>query len=206
MKQKFGMRSAPCAKPRAGLQSLSARVVLRALLVAFALLLAPSAPSIAAEPGEGSPAPALLAKLIGGGAFDLTAARGKVVVLNFWASWCEPCMQEMPALDAYYRAHRDEGLEVIGISIDGQRDLDQVREAAKKVSFPMALLSEAEASGYGQIWRVPISFVIDRRGVLRFSGWKFAKILDQALLDKFVSPLLIESNPGPRMLTRWSGQ
>jgi cytochrome c biogenesis protein CcmG, thiol:disulfide interchange protein DsbE len=184
----------------ATLQSRLARVFLLSLLLLIAT------PSPAGEPAQGDPAPALLANLIGGGKFDLAAERGKVVVLNFWASWCEPCLQEMPALDAYYQAHKETGLEVIGISVDSQRDLGKVLDAARKVNFPIALISDAEASGYGRIWRVPITFVIDRRGVLRFSGWKFADKLDHALLDKFVSPLLRESNPGPRMLTQRSGQ
>ena len=177
-----------------------------ALVALFFLLVPLSASSLAGEPSEGSPAPALQASLVGGGNFDLAGARGKVVVLNFWASWCEPCQEEMPALDAYYRAHRGAGLEVLGISVDNPRDLDKVRDIARSVSFPTALISSVEASGYGRIWRVPITFVIDRQGVLRFSGWKFADKLDHVLLDKLVSPLLRESNPDTRLLTRWSGQ
>jgi cytochrome c biogenesis protein CcmG/thiol:disulfide interchange protein DsbE len=176
------------------------------LVVLFALLLALSAQSRAGGPAEGTPAPALRAKLIGGGNFDLASARGKVVVLNFWASWCEPCMQEMPALDAFYRAHQGAGLEVLGISVDSASDLAKVREAAGKVSFPTALIADADTSGYGRIWRIPLTFVIDRRGVLRFSGWKFADKLDYAQLDRFVAPLLRESNPGSGMLTQRSGQ
>lgn len=196
----YGMRRFRSPATAATLQSRLALVILLSLMLALA------APSRAGEPSEGSPAPALQANLIGGGKFDLAAARGKVVVLNFWASWCEPCLEEMPALDAFYRAHRGAGLEVLGISVDSPRDLGKVRDAARRVSFPTALISETEASGYGRIWRVPITFVIDRRGVLRFSGWKYADKLDYALLDKFVSPLLRESSPGSGMLTLWSGQ
>ena len=185
------------------LRSRPARVP---LVLLCALMLSIAAPSRAGEPMEGSPAPALQANLIGGGKFDLATARGKVVVLNFWASWCEPCLEEMPALDAFYREHRGAGLEVLGISLDSPRDFGKVRDAVRKLGFPTALLSDTQASGYGRIWRVPITFVIDRRGVLRFSGWKFADKLDHALLDKFVSPLLRESNPGSGVLTQWSGQ
>jgi len=177
-----------------------------ALVVLFSLLLSIAAPTRAGEPTEGNPAPALQAKLIGGGKFDLAAARGKVVVLNFWATWCEPCMEEMPALDAYYRAHRDAGLEVLGISLDSPRDLGKVRDAAKKVGFPVALNADAQASGYGRMWRVPLTFVVDRRGVLRLSGWKLTKKLDLALLETFVSPLLQEPNPGSGVLAQGSGQ
>src|ERR1700675_5071885 len=69
----------------------------------------------AAQLQVGMPAPAVRAELLDGGTFDSLKQSGKVVVLNFWATWCKPCREEMPALDAYYRAHRAEGLEVIAI-------------------------------------------------------------------------------------------
>jgi thiol-disulfide isomerase/thioredoxin len=53
----------------------------------------------------GQPAPALLVQELNGQTFDLAALRGKVVVINFWATWCPPCRQEMPTLDAFYRRH-----------------------------------------------------------------------------------------------------
>ena len=85
----------------------------------FLLNVAPAA----AELQEGMPAPAVRAELLGGGTFDSAQQRGKVIVLNFWATWCKPCREEMPALDAFYRAHRAEGLDVIAISIEGPGDL-----------------------------------------------------------------------------------
>jgi len=139
---------------------------------------------------EGMPAPAIHAKLLDGGAFDSAKQRGKVIVLNFWASWCKPCREEMPALDAFYRAHRAEGLEVIAITIEGPEDLARVKRAIKDFSFPAALAADAQIEGYGRFSRLPVTFVIDRSGVLRFDGFKFSKILDQPTLDKVVTPLL----------------
>lgn len=136
------------------------------------------------------PAPVVRAELIDGGTFDSMEHHGKVIVLNFWASWCRPCREEMPALDAYYRAHRAEGLEVIAISIEEPGDLPKVRQAMKDFGFPAALAADGQIEGYGRLWRIPVTFVIDRRGVLRFDGFKFARTLDVPILEKIVTPLL----------------
>ena len=163
----------------------------RFLLLAglFLLNVAPAA----AELQEGMPAPAVRAELLGGGTFDSAQQRGKVIVLNFWATWCKPCREEMPALDAFYRAHRAEGLDVIAISIEGPGDLAKVKGAMKNFSFPAALASNGQTEGYGRLSRVPVTFVIDRRGVLRFDGFKFAKVLNLPTLEKIVTPLLRNS-------------
>ena len=167
------------------------RDVLRLILLSGLVLLSVS--TARAQVQEGMPAPAVHAQLLDGGAFDSVKQRGKVIVLNFWASWCKPCREEMPALDAFYRAHRAEGLEVIAISIEGPDDLARVRRVIKDFSFPVALAADAQMEGYGRLSRLPVTFVIDRRGVLRFDGFKFAKILDQHTLDKVVTPLLRSS-------------
>ncbi len=160
----------------------------RFLLLSGLLLL--NVPPAAAQLQEGMPAPAVRAELLGGGTFDSVKQRGKVIVLNFWATWCKPCREEMPALDAFYRAHRAEGLELIAINIEGPGDLAKVRGALKNFSFPAAFASDSQTAGYGRLSRVPVTFVIDRRGVLRFDGFKFAKLLDLPTLEKIVTPLL----------------
>ena len=178
------------------LPSLLRSSIASILLSSVLLLLGVS--SAAAELEQGRPAPSFRAELIGGGTFDSANQRGKVIVLNFWATWCKPCREEMPALDAYYRAHRAEGLEVIAISIEGPEDLGKVKNVMKKFSFPAALAAGAQTEDYGRLWRIPITFVIDRRGVLRFNGHKFAKTLDSRMLEKIVTPLLRErSGTGP---------
>ena len=181
----------------------------RLLLLSGLLLL--NIPPASAELQEGMPAPAVRAELLGGGRFDSLQQRGKVIVLNFWASWCKPCREEMPALDAFYGAHRSEGLEVIAISIEGPDDLAKIKGVMKNFSFPAALASNAQTEGYGRPWRLPITFVIDRRGVLRFDGSKFAKILDLPTLEKIAAPLLRDTRdatpaePGPMQKTQTAG-
>lgn len=160
----------------------------RVLLLAVLLLLC--ATRAHAQLQEGMPAPDLRAELLDATPFDSAKQRGKVIVLNFWATWCAPCREEMPALEAYYRAHRAEGLELIAISIEGPDDLLKVKRVMKAFSFPAALSSSAQIDGYGRLWRIPITFVIDRRGVLRFDGFKIAKALDLPALERIVTPLL----------------
>ena len=162
--------------------------LVRLLLVSALLLL--GAAAAAAELREGMPAPAIRAELLDGARFDSARHAGKVIVLNFWASWCKPCREEMPALDAYYRAHRAEGLEMIAISIEEPDDIAKVRRAMKDFSFPAALASAARTEGYGRLWRLPVTFVIDRRGILRFDGLKYAKAMDLPALERIVTPLL----------------
>ena len=168
------------------------RIDLGRVLLLSGLLLLNVSPAVA-ELKEGMPAPAVRADLLDGGTFDSVKQRGKVVVLNFWATWCKPCREEMPALDAFYRAHRAEGLELIAINIEGPGDLAKVRRVMKDFSFPAAFASNGETEGYGRLSRVPVTFVIDRRGVLRFDGFKFAKALDLPTLEKIVTPLLRKS-------------
>ena len=163
----------------------------RLLLLSGLLLLGSSAAW--AELKEGAPAPSVRAELLDGRNFDSMQNRGKVIVLNFWATWCKPCREEMPAMDAYYRAHRAEGLELIAISLEGASDLAKITHAMKDFSFSAALAANAQTEGYGRLSRVPVTFVIDRRGVLRFDGFKLPKAIDLATLEKVVTPLLRDS-------------
>jgi cytochrome c biogenesis protein CcmG, thiol:disulfide interchange protein DsbE len=163
---------------------------LRFLLLSGLLLLNIS-PAAALQ--EGTPAPAVRAELLDGGTFDSAKQGGKVIVLNFWATWCKPCREEMPALDAFYRAHRAEGLEVIAISVEGPEDLAKIKGVMENFSFPAALAAGGQTRGYGKLSRLPVTFVIDRRGVLQFNGFKFAKVLDLPILEKIVTPLLRNS-------------
>jgi len=146
--------------------------------------------SLAFAATEGQPAPAIQAKLIDGTTFNLADNRGKVVIVNMWATWCAPCREEMPALDAYYRKHRDQGLVLIGLSMDGPKDEAKVRAVTQSFSFPVGMEPDTYLKGYGRIWRLPLTFVIDRQGILRKDQWYGDPGLDAELLERTVTPLL----------------
>ena len=96
----------------------------------------------------------------------------------------------MAAFDAYYRKHREEGLVFVAISVDDPKDEAAVREVMQPFAFPAALARDANIKGYGRVWRVPLTFVIDRKGILQKDDWYGNSGFDLPLLESTVTPLL----------------
>jgi peroxiredoxin len=118
-------------------------------------LIKPSRPQAAKDFAVASP---------GGGTVRLTDYRGKVVFLNFWATWCPPCLEEMPAIERLYRKYRDRGLVVLAVSVDHDTAVVQPFVKRYKFSFPIGQDPQmALAERYG-VRALPSSFFIDRRG------------------------------------------
>lgn len=139
----------------------------------------------------GEVAPPITLHTLDGKQIDLGELRGKVVIVTFWATWCDPCREELPLLSRYAQAHADQGLVVLGFSLDEPDQLDQVRSVASALSFPVGLLGDPHVPGYGRIWHLPVSFTIDRHGRLVDNGWKDKQPAWTAeRLDQVVTPLL----------------
>lgn len=134
----------------------------------------------------GQPAPPMVAIGLDGRTFDLGAQHGKVVLVNFWATWCVPCRKEMPLLDAFYRQHHDAGLTLIGISVDRPDRRPRVLKMMTAFTYAAAMLSDVTTKDFDPPDGVPSTYVVDRNGVVRD---RFIAI-DDALLAEVVLPLL----------------
>ena len=162
------------------------RIVTAAGLCAAVLACAPAL----AGPTAGQPAPPLVVATIDGGTFDLAAARGHVVLVNFWATWCPPCRHEMPLLDAFAVRHRAEGLLVIGLSVDRRRDRREVIDAMSAFTYPAGLADGAKKNGFGPPQALPMTYVVDAAGMIRAVLSPGRGELTEAMLDAAVRPLL----------------
>src|ERR1700688_3958246 len=109
-------------------------------------------------------APEFAVKGIDGGTVNLAAARGKVVLLNFWATWCGPCRMEVPDLVELQNKYQDR-LQVIGLVID-DADEDAVRKFAKRysINYPVAMATDEMRVQFGGVPALPTSFIIDAKG------------------------------------------
>jgi peroxiredoxin len=158
------------------------------------MALAGAAPARAASLVVGAAAPPLTLTTLDGAHIDTQSLRGKVVILTFWATWCDPCREELPLLSRFYERHHHEGLEVLGFSLDGSDDLQDVRQVARTLQFPVGLLGSAYAGGYGRVWHLPVNFTIDRQGRLADNGWTDdSPTWTEERLQRVVAPLLEKS-------------
>jgi peroxiredoxin len=161
------------------------RIVLISAWIISALL-----SSAGAAPFVDEPAPSLVAVKLDGARFDLTSLRGKVVIINFWATWCPPCREEMPALDAFFVQFHERGVELLGLSVDRSRDRDSVGKMAKTVHYPVALLADADVNGFGKPAVLPVTYVIDAVGSVRAILSPDKNPVTEDALERIVKPLL----------------
>ncbi len=169
---------------------------LRHAVLACLVLLAAMPAARATDLRVGQPAPAITLDTLDGQHISLDELRGKTVILTFWATWCEPCREELPLLSRYAQEHEKDGLVVLGFSLDTPDTLPEVKRIAATLNFPVGLLGDAHVPGYGRIWRLPVSFVIDSRGFLVHDGWKEkTPEMTRARLESVVTPLLERNSP-----------
>ena len=165
----------------------AAKTVLKTLSLVGALSgLALAAPSV------GEPAPRLVVETLDGVHFDLSALRGKVVLVNLWASWCPPCREELPTLDEFYARYHSEGVELLGLSTDRKRDRKDALSMARGLHYPVAFAAEAEENGFGTPSILPVTYVIGPDGFLRAVFLPTTTKLSVESLETVVKPLLPE--------------
>jgi peroxiredoxin len=116
----------------------------------------------------GGPAPSFTLAALTGQQAALSQYKGQVVMVNFWATWCGPCQQEMPLLDQMYKKYKPAGFTLIGVNVD--KEAPPVRElmARKPVSFPVLLDPANQVSKAYHVDEMPSSVLIDRKGEIRY--------------------------------------
>lgn len=128
-------------------------------------------------------------KDVDGNQVSLSAYKGKVVLLNFWATWCGPCKAEIPGFVRLQEKYRDQGLVIVGYSVDDTAEKAKAYAAEYKMNYPILLGEGREEvqDAYGPIWGIPASFIISRDGkVCR----KHMGIAPEAVFEKEVVALL----------------
>ncbi len=111
---------------------------------------------------EGQPAPGFTLLTLDGGRASLTDHRDKLVVLNFWATWCQPCTVEMPSLEALWRRYRDRGLIVVGVCVDrgAPKALLEPYVRNLKLTFPILLDPDSKTSDRWRVTALPATFLV----------------------------------------------
>jgi cytochrome c biogenesis protein CcmG/thiol:disulfide interchange protein DsbE len=165
------------------------RPITRICALALAFLISASAYAIG-QPGKpagnsllNKSAPEITRKDLSGSALALRNYRGKVVLLNFWATWCAPCQLEMPIFAKWQNQYGPAGLQIIGISMDDDSQPARKLVSKLKLNYPVAMGDVRLGERYGGVLGLPLTYLIDRRGVVRarFQGETELKTIERRM-------------------------
>jgi cytochrome c biogenesis protein CcmG, thiol:disulfide interchange protein DsbE len=131
---------------------------------------------------------------IDGGVLSLESYKGSIIILNFWATWCPPCIKEMPLLESTYKKYREIGVIVIGVNYNEERDtvVDFIRKEG--ITFPVVLDKDLALTKTYRVLSLPVTFFIDREGIIRD---KYRGELNEGLLREKIEPLISETGQKP---------
>ncbi|TFG41357.1 MAG: TlpA family protein disulfide reductase [Chromatiales bacterium] len=148
-----------------------------------------AATSLASSGLEGQLAPDFALKSSTGENLRLSEYRGDVVMLNFWATWCGPCRQEMPLLDELYKRYERVGFNLLGVNIDddSRRAMQMIEELG--VNFPVLFDARKEVSKLYEVEAMPVTVLIDREGNVRYVHHGYKPGYEDKYLDQMRSLL-----------------
>jgi thiol-disulfide isomerase/thioredoxin len=131
-----------------------------------------------------SPAPAFSLPARGGATVDLSQFKGQVVMINFWASWCVPCRQEMPLLETIYKKYKPLGFTLIGVNVEPDRKDAEGFLKQTPVSFPVLFDAKSQVSSLYNVQVMPTTVFIDRKGNVRLVHQSYQPGAENLYLDQ----------------------
>ncbi len=166
----------------------------RAGLVVSVVLTMAAIASTAMALAAGARAPEIGLRDLNGHDVNLAGLRGQVIVVDFWASWCAPCADEMPVLERLYGELHDQGFTVVGVSQDANASNIRTFLRRVHVTFPIVHDDAHAVAGRYHPDHMPTSYVVDRRGIVRYVHGGFRRS-DAAALEREVRELVAEPRP-----------
>lgn len=142
--------------------------------------------------GDEQQVPQVSLKLLDGGEFDLESKRGKVLLLDFWATWCQPCIAEIPMFNALQKSYNERGLEIVAISLD-EEGVEVVKPFLKKnpMNYTVAIGDLKLAEKFGVTESIPVAILVDKKGRIRSTH---TGLTSKAVFEKEVAELLAEQS------------
>lgn len=140
--------------------------ILRGIMACAVLMATSAAPATAAVVKVGERAPDFELTLMDGTKVRSTDLRGRVVILNFWATWCGPCKAELPLLDNYYRLRKDNGLRVFAVATEDSIPAYRLKPLFTAMAIPSARRVKGPFAVMGAL---PTNYIIDRAGIVRYA-------------------------------------
>lgn len=130
---------------------------------------------------RGDGAPDFTLPTIYGDSLSLSDYKGKAIILDFWATWCPPCVQEIPDFIELYNKYKDKGLVIIGVSLD-RGSVSDVKSFCEDIGidYPIVMGNDRVSQKYGGIRGIPTTFIIDRDGMIvnKFVGYRPPEVFE----------------------------
>ena len=172
---------------RARPSTCGAGMVIVVALAAVAALGGVTALAAPKNPLLNKPAPIFFRTSLENQRVDLAGLRGRVVLLNFWATWCAPCQVEMPRFVQWQEKYQPDGLSIVGVSMDDDAEPVKALVRQRNLNYPVIMGDDKLGLAYGGVLGLPVTYLIDRKGVIRA---RYQGATDLNVMERVVQRLL----------------